>query len=111
LIEGKVASRRPKRGKPGRFTNEQIARAVFQFQAAYPSWQQKKIKGHVADLFGVKYRHVYNVLKSGPHTYTAAACDPRKCQSVVPAPMARTVSTPRKDQPRFLAIPHRRAFC
>lgn len=64
LLEEKAASRRPRRGQPRRFTNEQIATAVFQFREAYPGWQEKKIKGEVADLFGVKYRHVYNVLKA-----------------------------------------------
>jgi hypothetical protein len=67
LIEGKVKSRRPRRGQPTRFTNEQIAQAFFQFRVAYPDWPKKKIVGRVVNIFGLKGeygRHVYNVLKA-----------------------------------------------
>lgn len=43
-------------------------------------------------------------VNSGPHMQTAAACEPRKCQSDMPAPMARTQSMLRTNQPRFSAI-------
>lgn len=64
LIEGKVKSRRPRRGQPMRSTNDQIAQAVFQLRTVHKNWQQKKIIGEVADRFGLKARHVYDVLKA-----------------------------------------------
>jgi hypothetical protein len=64
LIDRKVKPRRPGRGQPTRFTNDQIAQFVFQFRVAYPDWPKKKIIGEAVDAFGVKKSHVYNVLKA-----------------------------------------------
>jgi hypothetical protein len=67
LIEGKVKSRRPRRGQLTRVTNDKIAQAFFQFQRAYPGWKKKQIVGKIVDLFGLKGksgRHVYKVLKA-----------------------------------------------
>jgi hypothetical protein len=62
LIEGKATSRRPRSGQPTRLANDLIVQTVFQYQMQYPNWPEKKIKGKVAKMFGVKERHLYNLL-------------------------------------------------
>ena len=62
LIEGKATSRRPRSGQPTRLANDLIVQTVFQHQMQYPNWPEKKIKGEVAKMFGVKERHLYDLL-------------------------------------------------
>jgi transposase len=67
LIERKVNPRQRRLGQPTRLTNDEIVQAVFQLQVMYsgfPAWPEERIKREVADMFGVKYRHVYDVLKA-----------------------------------------------
>jgi hypothetical protein len=64
LIEGKIKSRRPRPGQPTRLLNDGIVQMLFQYQEQYPKWPKKKMAGEVADMAGVKERHVYNLLRA-----------------------------------------------
>jgi hypothetical protein len=62
LIEGKIKPRRPRPGQPSRLRNDEIVLAYFLYRFGHPDWSEKQIKGEVADMFDVSWRHVYNVL-------------------------------------------------
>jgi hypothetical protein len=62
LIEMKIKPRRPKKGKPTRFTNELIAETILYIECVRPHWLRKTILSEVAEAFGVSTKHVYNVL-------------------------------------------------
>jgi hypothetical protein len=64
LIEGKI---KPRRRQPSRWRNDEIVLAYFIYRFGHPDWSEKQIKGEVADMFDVSWRHVYNVLDAlGP---------------------------------------------
>jgi hypothetical protein len=64
LIEKKVKIRRPKMGKPGKITKEQIAGTVLYISASRPHWPEKAIIYDVAKAFGVSERFVRYVVAS-----------------------------------------------
>jgi hypothetical protein len=90
-MEGKVKPRRRRSNQPSRIENELIAQFVFYLQAIRPAWQKRKVVGKIADMIGVEWRHVYNVLqKARSRTSQILRTDRTRCRDAYKAsPRAR----------------------